>query len=45
VVVDIIMVVAVVERIDRVVREKLRFVRLADILNRVAYQPGIPTEI
>jgi hypothetical protein len=39
------MVVVVVEMIDRVVREKLRFVRLADIFNRIAYQPGIPTEI
>jgi len=38
VVVDIIMVIVVVEMIDRVVREKLRFVRLADILSRVAYQ-------
>jgi hypothetical protein len=39
------MVIVVVEMIDRVVREKLRFVRLADILNRVAHQRGIPTEI
>jgi hypothetical protein len=39
------MVIVVVEMIDRVVREKLRFVRLADILNRVAYQPGMPSEI
>jgi hypothetical protein len=39
------MVIVVVEMIDHVVRGKLRFVRLADILNRLAYQPGIPTEI
>jgi len=39
------MVVVVVERIDRVVRESVRFVWLADIFNRVAYQPGFPTEI
>ncbi len=39
------MVIVVVEMIDRVIREKLRFVRLADIARRITYQLGIPIEI
>jgi len=42
-VVDMVLVLIVVEMIDRLVQESFRLVRLADISKSIPHHPGIPT--